>query len=282
MAILDEGVKKRKGRPPNFRPGILSAEQVQAIRGDTPQKVETVEQAAERRAADALRKREDRAAAKAAKEFDSTMSGIETIRDFWALSRTGLTPEKLAAFQEQQDLIAHLLVEMTASLDGKTDAHQIQETDLDVAAAIDCYGIANVTVPMLLDKFWLEEDFLNRLTSATTPSAIFAKFGFLTAVPDYSLHLWNDFAARHASKKPSIPAELYASPIQIRCVTPECESLPTSLSPEMVTAYKVRGGYRCQNCLDRLAKVKAFTQQQRREFQITDPYGRIKSQGRVE
>jgi hypothetical protein len=54
--------------------------------------------------------------------------------------------------------------------------------------------------------------------------------------------------------------------------------LPTALSPATAAAYKVRGGYRCLACIDRAAKVKAFTRQTRREFQITDSYGRIQSQ----
>jgi hypothetical protein len=232
----------------------------------------------ERLEKDRTRKKDERARAKVEAEFQNKMKDVTTIQSFWDLSRSGLTPEKLAAHREQQGLISQLLIEMQRCLDGKADDLQIAETNLDVEAAIECYGgIANITAPLLLPEFWLNESDLNRLTSGETPSAIFAKFGFVTAVPDYSLHQWNDFVARNRA---SVASLLYISPIQLHCVTPGCKSLPTSMSPETATAYMVRGGYRCQACLDLAAKAKAFIQQQRREPTVLDEWGRAKDSQR--
>src|SRR5580704_1058754 len=162
-------------------------------------------EAVARRAADAQRKREERARAKEAKATAASqeeLHAVETIQDFWSLSLRGVDPEKLAAWQARQKYVEALLGDVRMVLEGRQpDEEFIEDVDQELRDDIKEYGIAGVTVPMLIGKFWLDAELLERLASGDTPSSRFAKFGLLTALDDFSVHKWNAFIATHLRSK---------------------------------------------------------------------------------
>jgi len=204
-------VKKRRGRPPkNPRPSILSVEQITAIRGNAPQQVETANEASQRREKERLRGQQRRADAKV---LDS-MSGAETIQQFWAESLKLADAQKLAEWRERQECVFDTLHWMESWMDGTYNIHPseteyyvgIEEGDEDLRRDIAEFGECGVTPILWIGPFWQDPDLLAQLTSGDTPSAVFAKFGILTALPDLKIHQWEQFMARHrAATTPATP-----------------------------------------------------------------------------
>jgi len=196
-----EELAKRRGRPPKPRPSILSPEQVLALRGNTPQTVESPEQANARRAKDAARKRVERDHARVEKE----MAEVEDIQSYWAKSRALADPAQMQPRLVRQEEIFDTMHWMEAVMSGTYDVDPseteyyvgIEEGDEDIKRQLREFGMVHATPILLIGKFWQEPELLAQLASGDTPSAIFAKFGILTALPDLRVHQWGEFMARH-------------------------------------------------------------------------------------
>lgn len=177
-------MEPKRGRPrTNFRPPILNDDQVAALQ--TPQQIETAE-ARERERLRGIQRRAEK------KVLDSTQA--ETIQEFWMESRKLVDATLLSKWQTRQDYVETLLNDLYTVLEGRSpDQEFIRDVDDELKADIAEFGEAGVTPILLIGKFWQEPDLLAQLTSGDTPSAIFAKFGFLVSLPDLKIHQWNEF-----------------------------------------------------------------------------------------
>jgi hypothetical protein len=175
---------KPRGRPRKPRIGILSPEQVLGLQ--TPAQKTTAEQRERERLRGVERRKE-------AKVLES-MSQAETIQEFWMESRQLADSTLLSKWQTRQEYVEALLDDLYTVLDGRSpDPEFIQDVDDEVKADLAEFGEAGVTPVLLIGKFWQEPDLLAQLTSGDTPSAIFAKFGFLVSLPDLKIHQWHEF-----------------------------------------------------------------------------------------
>jgi hypothetical protein len=182
--------------------GILSAEQVAALR----EKYSTPKTPAERREAARQRQRDKRARDKAEKETQVAMSQAETIEQFWSEARKTLDSTTLSEYQSRQTYVEALLGDIRTCLEGREpDIEFVSDVEEEIRDDIKEHGVTGVTVPLLIGKFWQDPALLAQLTNGDNPSAIFAKFGFLLAVDDYTLHKWDQFISACRSTEPPAP-----------------------------------------------------------------------------
>jgi hypothetical protein len=205
---IEVDVPRKRGRPKKERPGILTDEQVAALQ--TPQQIEAAE-ARERERQRGIQRRADA-------KIRESMSAATTIQEFWAESRKLLDAGKIAEWQARQDYVEALLGDIRTVLEGRSpDEEFASDVDEEIRADIKEHGVAGITVPLLIGKFWQNDPkLLERLTHGDSPSAVFAKFGFLLAVDDYSQHKWDEFMAarcyQHSdggNQQPLAPEALY-------------------------------------------------------------------------
>jgi hypothetical protein len=236
---------KPRGRPRKARVGILSNEQVASLQ--TPQQIEV----AEARERERLRGVERR---KEAKVLES-MSQAETIQEFWMESRKLADPQKLVEWQTRQEYVEALLGDLYTVLDGRSpDEEFIQDVDDALKADIAEFGEAGITPILLIGKFWQNPDLLAQLTSGDTPSAIFAKFGFLVSLPDLKIHQWNEFMAAQQ------PAQHKSGNGYSALACTSCDaitgivSVPDSIRDRYI---ELKIPFRCQRCRDLERKSRA-------------------------
>jgi hypothetical protein len=260
-------VKRKPGRPrKDPRPGILTAEQILALQ--TPQQIE----AAEAREKERLRG----IARRAEKKVLDSMSKAETIQEFWAESRKLVDAAKLAEWQARHEYVEALLGDIRTVLEGREpDAEFITDVDDEIRADIKEHGVTGVTVPLLIGPFWRDPELLAKLTSSDdSPSAVFAQFGFLLAVDDYTLHKWEAVIATH--RKQPQPANMGVTYVSLKCSS--CNALPMSVTSEIAEAYSRSRDYKCANCLEKATNIRSFTQERQlpENADILDGWGRVK------
>jgi hypothetical protein len=170
--------------------GVLSAEQVTALQEKYPRP----KTPAERREAARQRKRNQRARDKAEKETQAAISQAENVQAFWAESLKTADAEKLAGWKAQQEQVEAQLGAMRDCLEGRAfDAQFIDDVDRDTNDMLREFGEAAATPVLLVGKFWQDPELLAQLTKNENATAIFAKFGILTALPDIRVHQWTEF-----------------------------------------------------------------------------------------
>jgi hypothetical protein len=178
--------------------GILSADQVAQLQERYP----TPKTPAERREAARLRKQAQRTRDKEKTETKAAMSQAETVEQFWAESLKLADPVKLTEWKARHEYVEALLGDIRTVLEGRSpDEEFLNDVNDEIRSDIKQHGVAGVTVPLLIGKFWQDDpELLAKLTSGDTPSAVFAKFGFLLAIDDYSLHKWEQFLSAQATE----------------------------------------------------------------------------------
>jgi hypothetical protein len=249
-------------------------------------KTETLEQAAARKAADAQRKRDERARKKTEAATQATQDQLaqaETLEQFWAASITKADPQKLAEWKARQEEIFDTLYWMKQVMDGTYDVTPddteyyvgIEEGDEDIKRMLRD-GQAFATAVLLL-PFWKEPHTLAQLTQGgeNHPTTIFAKFGILTALPDWKVYEWEQFMQAHRRKNQpriEVPQVFY---VPMTCSL--CNAPPTAIPSAVAEAYRRTKNYVCISCMEKAAKIKNFTQEHRAPENTTfDSWGRVK------
>lgn len=243
------------------------------------EKTETAEEAIIRKAADAKRKRDERAAAKVAKANAATtmeIAAVETLQDFWAVSLKGLDEKKLAEWSMREEYVLNLISDIKTVMEGRSPDDEFEADVIDeIKDDVKQYGIAGITVPALIGNFWRNPELLNRLTSGDSPSAVFAKFGILLAVDDHTLHRWEQFV--QGKKTNSLLPLTVVQYVPLYCTG--CNTPPKSVSVETAAHYARTKDFLCSNCLDRIKKtagVQIRTEFNQPEASIFDGYGRVR------
>src|SRR5258706_14895346 len=121
-------------------------------------------EAVARRAADAQRKREERARKKLEAETQATQEKLaqaETVEQFWAASITKADPQQVAAWRVRQEEIFDTLYWMRQEVDGTYSVSPddtecfvgIEEGDEDINRQLRDYGEAGITPFFILGEF---------------------------------------------------------------------------------------------------------------------------------
>jgi hypothetical protein len=251
--------------------GILSAEQVTALREKYP----TPKTPAERREAARLRKQAQRTRDKEKAEIKAAISQAETIQQLWAESLKTTDAGKLAGWKAREEEVEVQLGAMRDCVEGRAfDDQFMEDVDTDTQNMVRAYGECAATPILLVGQFWRDPEMLSKLTSGDTPTAIFAKFGVLTALPDIRVHQWEQFIVSHRGSNQPMPAPVFYT--QIRCS--QCDAPPTSVSVATAEAYRRANNFLCQSCLAKRAAARRFTEEHhQQENVIFDSYGRVKS-----
>lgn len=122
--------------------GILSAEQLMALREKYP----TPKTPEERREAARLRKQAQRTRDKEKAEIKAAMSQAETIQQFWAESVKTADPEKLAGWKARQEVVETLMGDLCTVMDGRSPDEEFPEdVDKQTRADIAAHGEVAVT-----------------------------------------------------------------------------------------------------------------------------------------
>jgi hypothetical protein len=202
---VPEAPKKKVGRPRKgeFRPGILTKAQVDALR--TPQQVLQAEfeaSEAERKRRDAERKRAERAEQK----VRDSLSAIESKEDLWAANRSLLSESELSALSERQERALDQLHWMDSVLAGNNlppddpDYVSLEEGAADLDEFVKANGTVGLKI-LWFGDYWRQpvwEKF-----QGDDPTSIFARLGFVVGFPGKKLH---DFEQFIASLKPTAPS----------------------------------------------------------------------------
>jgi hypothetical protein len=153
----------------------------------------------QRRAKDAKRKRDERARKKSPTKADS-------LKQFRAASLATANPQKLAEWRARQEEILDTLHWMRQVIGGTYNVNpadtecyvSIEEGDEDIKQMLREYGEVSATAVLLLP---LSQTLAHlRKDGENHPTSIYARFGILTALPDYKVHEWKQFMARRQSQ----------------------------------------------------------------------------------
>jgi hypothetical protein len=249
-------------------------------------KIITPEEQAAFREKDRQRKREERARKKledAAAATQAEQAQADTLQEFWAASITTADQKKLTGWKERQEEVFDTLHWMNQVMDGTYNVDPseteyyvgIEEGDEDIERMVRDYGeVAAIT--LLLGKFWQNPELLTELTKDENPTAIFLKYGILVGLPEVRLRKWDEFIkARRPSQQLTHVMQNTFFYATIKCTG--CDAPPTSVSVTTAEAYRRSNNFLCQNCLDKRAKARDFSQGGTlHENVIFDSWGRVR------
>jgi hypothetical protein len=251
---------------------------------------ETPEQAEARRAADAQRKREERARKKLEAETQATQEQLNAAKSFpeyWAAHRANLTAEQRAEYDQREEYILDVEFLMKRYLDnhdqmvteqsalpedGRVSLQQlIDAVEEDVKAHGICESIILV-VPNLWTE--IEKNLRERILARAGATATLLTYGYRTALEGFLYErFYQKFLVKRQPRVPK-PQVFYVS---LHCSL--CKAPPTAISNETAAAYTRSGGreYVCGNCLSKAAQIRTFAQELRApQHQLFDGWGRVR------
>lgn len=227
---------------------------------------------------------------------------------FWEKNRSAANQTKIEKYLEQQERVLDQLHWMETQVKGTgvppsdIDYVSLEEGAADVTAFVAEYGICQMEIIWL--KFWLDAetregfifelmsksskasdsflssqkgvDVFSEITKHQDATAVFAKYGIVTAVPGHRLHAWQTWLRSRQAPKPQ-PLNRYTS---LQCV---CGSLPSAISQAIADTYREKNiPYRCHECIRKerssnAAVGKALAVEYKQpESSIFDSWGRVK------
>lgn len=258
---MNDEVKMRRGRPPKPRRGILSAEQILAIRGDAPPTLETVEEAAERREAERQRGIARRAQAK----FEKQVEGIETKEAFWALNRSLIPADELSALLVIQERVFDIVHWCNEKMQGTGPAEddelfvRVENGTAGLKDFVEEHGITSIEL-ILLDQYWKNADLYQRF-QGTDPDSIFARLGIVIGFPAHKLHQFEEWLDTRSTTTLTATTVATGSSgngyTTLKCSIPDCTSWPAAVQESIAAEYREKNiPYRCGRCvrLEHLAR----------------------------
>jgi hypothetical protein len=207
---------------------------------------------------------------KEAKEFESA-------EEFWNANRKQLSSEEIAAFERRTReilLLADAMLEYVNGTDG-TNESDLRATVEEIRDEIKAHG--EVAVEVAFIDFWRndEKSFLQRVIASGGPTATFAKYGYLTALPSNRVY---EFLKQFGAPTPAV--NITTAYTTMRCACGSTTAVQKAVADMFAEAQKA---YRCLNCIDAERKLRAPLVGIHREFaqpesNIFDQYGRLKDQ----
>jgi hypothetical protein len=214
------------------------------------------------------RKRNQRAQEKQSKKARN--AGAESLDAFWRVNRESAKQSDIDALLEREAEVLDLIYVMKQIVEGTYEQNVAEEDRVPVAAIIaevqeeKAKGVVAVEVGLL--DFHLNANIFARLTQTKDQTAIFVRYGIVTALPTHRLHEWEQWLE---SRKPKAPSISHARTLTCLC------GQSTSVSPEVARAYAT-SAYKCQRCFDAEQKAKSHSVEYRGpESAILDSWGRV-------
>lgn len=225
---------------------------------------------------EAARKEKERlrgAARRKAKKEKKEAERTQTIHEYWTTMLKSVDAGQLKKWQERQEFVLSLIQDINNVLTGAVpDAEFFQDVVEEMKNDVEEFGICCITVPLLIGPFWTEPKLLAKLTSGNSPSANFAKYGYLTAVDDYTKYKWE---AHLAGLVPHAKIPQYFGTLTCGCGS------TTSAPTTVVNAYRGKV-FTCSVCRAKEAIPRAAVAQAMKveygqpESIIFDGFGRFK------
>jgi hypothetical protein len=158
--------------------GILPKEKATAIREKFDLKQQKVD-------AKNAKKRKDRADAKEVRDSSP--------EHFWQLNRKALANEsQIAAYLEREQVVFDFLEDIRTVMEGREpDPEFITDLEAEIRADVAEHGICQIEVALL--EFWKDREVFASIIQREGPTAIFARYGIVVAIPDHRLHAWNEW-----------------------------------------------------------------------------------------
>jgi hypothetical protein len=253
------------------------------MRDDSPEAVA-------HRAADAQRKREERARKKLEAETQATqgeLNGAKSFPEYWAAKRPNLTPEQRAGYEARENYVSDVALLMKRYLDnhdlmaieqlalpedGRVSLQQLIDA---VEEDVKAHGVCE-SIVLIVDRLWTddEKDLRERITRKGGATATLLTYGYVTALDGFLYERFYQNFLRPRSRQPRVEIPFY---VPLLCSL--CNAPPTSVSSATAEAYRRSGKYAYGNCLAKAEKIKNFTREQRgAEHTIFDNFGRVKDQ----
>jgi hypothetical protein len=157
------------------------------------------------------RKRKQRAEEKQQRDAEkeaADLSKYETPQEFWAAQQATLPPKELEKMLARHDDLLLLVdcmrdyVQHTLEETGTTQ----QDLDETIQEAREWMQKGEVLVEItLVSKFWLDKEFFQSVVERGGPTATFARYGLLDALPAHSIH---DFQQKFMKPAYVTPADM--------------------------------------------------------------------------
>jgi hypothetical protein len=254
-------------------------------------KDETPEQAAARRAADAERKRRERAAKKETKAKEATekeLAEAASFPEYWERQRANLTAEQQAKYQEREESgldVQHymrLYVEDRYQFESEDTHVTLDEVKQAVAEEIAAHGVCEAII-LVVDRLWTEEekDLRERIIRKGGPTVDLLNYGYRTGLDSF---LHERFRQKFLVTRTIIPSN-YVTMKCTSCNSPTgIESVPVSIADSYTRLYKK---FECSACRAKEAASRATSRaeigkttlyQSPNSHVLFDSFGRLRDQ----
>ncbi len=214
-----------------------------------------------------------RAKARQGREAAKAIAAGETVQQFWTRTIGTAQPDHIAQLEERQSYVldlcddAELAMEGTHGEDGELWVESVRE---EVEGDIAEHGV--VALELILLEFWRFPHLFARLMAkANEPTRQFLRYGLVTAIPAHRLHQWQTWLA---SRKPAAQ-QLFSNFGSLKCSTPGCTDLGTSVPASIVEAYA--GKYLCSRCRTAEQPARQMVESRKEPANtLYDGFGRFK------
>jgi hypothetical protein len=244
-------------------------------------KEETAEQAAARKAADAERKRDERARKKEQLQQTAEQakaSAVTTYHEYWKGERAKLPEAERTTLEERQSDVWSLRELMALHLHGQQAELELPDVIELVQEEVTAHGTVEMIV-LVIERFWTEDerDFRERAVRAFgKPTEVLMRYGYLTALDSKTVY---DFQQKFMKPK-SNPTSFGNGYVAMQCGCGGCISVPTSIAQR----YRELGiTFLCGRCRDLENRSRAVATGVKTEFGqpqsiIHDNFGRLRDQ----
>lgn len=180
-------------------------------------------------------------------------STFDSPLQFWEAQRTSLQTDELAKMLERQETVFDTLHWMEEWINGtyNVSPHDglhyvgLDEGISDLLEDVGKHGLVTMEIT-LIDRFWEDTQFFQRVVGRGEPTATFAKYGVLVGVPERRYY---QFAQKFLQKS-TMPAPK-SKWVTIKCQNADCTDLGTAVPKSIADGYHQSGTpYRCQRCQD--------------------------------
>src|SRR5260370_25194353 len=218
-------------------------------------------EAVARRAADAQRKRDERARKKevqAAAASQEELNAAKSFPEYWAAQRVNLTEAQRAGFEQREDYVLDLQHIMRLYLEGQYEAEatrlgvtaegyvSLDDLKAAVAEEIAAHSVCEAVV-LVVPKLWPsgEKDLREAIMAKGGATALLLQYGYRTALDGF---LYERFYQKFLMPR----TESQQTFTTITCLC----GATSSISVEVASLYTARI-FRCLRCLDKEATSKA-------------------------
>lgn len=233
------------------------------------------------------RKRKQRGGEKqereAAKEA-ADLSSYKTAMEFWAAQQAKLPPKELEKMLARHDdllLLADCMREYVQYGLGSTAQQDLDDTIEEVKQELK-HGEVMIEIT-LIEKFWTNKPFFDEVVSRGGPTATFARYGLLEALPAHSIHDFQQEFMKPAFTTPAV-TQKWSTLICSQCPPERKLESSRCVPAEIAEAYgSGKAAFVCHRCRSGEAQARKLSaqailgnNQSDAANQLFDSFGRIR------